>query len=314
MAIRVQCLTVALIVICSIRAGSAKAPPTEDERLANGLVFPYVTSGGSPDGMHIQTLLFLSNPRAIANGGTIEFFDNRGGPWPVLLVGNSKVAARAMWTTPPEATRMLVAAHPSEAVQTGWVKITTFEKSPIRLIAVLQLYNGEDLVKESMLVFDPAEKRYLPYQMTSLRDDGSPWTAPRRRGAAVIPAAFLQGVPGPPAGAMGTKRTAPKVCPQVDRASWYGQAFHGRTTASGEVYDQRHFTAAHRSLPFGTRAKVTNLRNGRSVWVRITDRGPYKPGRIVDLSRAAADELGLLGHGIAPVLLEAALPDHQPRV
>ncbi|MGA2974230.1 MAG: septal ring lytic transglycosylase RlpA family protein [Spirochaetia bacterium] len=87
-------------------------------------------------------------------------------------------------------------------------------------------------------------------------------------------------------------------------ASWYGGKFHGRLTSSGEVFDTNDLTAAHKSLPFGTIVKVTNLDNGRSVVVRINDRGPFVEGRIIDLSRAAAEALGMLGLGVAHVSLE----------
>lgn len=79
------------------------------------------------------------------------------------------------------------------------------------------------------------------------------------------------------------------------RASWYGPKFHGRTTANGETYDQWGMTAAHKTLPFGTMLRVTNVSNGRSVVVRINDRGPFIPGRDLDLSRAAAEQLGFAG-------------------
>ncbi|NEP50867.1 MAG: septal ring lytic transglycosylase RlpA family protein [Moorea sp. SIO3C2] len=87
-------------------------------------------------------------------------------------------------------------------------------------------------------------------------------------------------------------------------ASWYGSAFHGRRTASGERFNQYALTAAHRSLRFGTRVKVTNLRNGRSVIVRINDRGPYVRGRIIDLSRGAARIIGLVRSGTGSVRIE----------
>jgi rare lipoprotein A len=83
-------------------------------------------------------------------------------------------------------------------------------------------------------------------------------------------------------------------------ASWYGESYHGRQTASGEIYDMEAMTAAHRTLPFGTSVRVLNRDNGRSVVVRITDRGPYVGGRIIDLSRRAARELGMLESGVAP--------------
>ena len=88
------------------------------------------------------------------------------------------------------------------------------------------------------------------------------------------------------------------------KASWYGPGFHGRRTANGEVFNQNALTAAHRSLPFGTRVRVTNVNNGRSVVVRINDRGPFTRGRVIDLSTAAANSLGMIHHGVAPVRLE----------
>ncbi len=88
---------------------------------------------------------------------------------------------------------------------------------------------------------------------------------------------------------------------EVGIASWYGPGFHGRTTANGELYNMYAFTAAHKTLPFGTVVKVVDLRTGRSVVVRINDRGPFVPGRIIDLSYAAALELGIVERGTAEV-------------
>jgi len=88
---------------------------------------------------------------------------------------------------------------------------------------------------------------------------------------------------------------------QTGEASWYGEPHHGRTTASGESYDMNQLTAAHRTLPLGTRVLVTNLKNGRAVEVRINDRGPSVEGRIIDLSFAAAKELGAVPSGTIPV-------------
>ena len=87
-------------------------------------------------------------------------------------------------------------------------------------------------------------------------------------------------------------------------ASWYGPGFHGRRTASGEIYNQNALTAAHKSLPFGTRVRVTNLNNGRSVIVKVNDDGPHIPGRVIDLSKGAAERIGMLSSGVAPVRLE----------
>jgi rare lipoprotein A len=87
-------------------------------------------------------------------------------------------------------------------------------------------------------------------------------------------------------------------------ASWYGYPYHGRHAANGEIYDMEKLTAAHRTLPLGTWVRVVNLRNDRAVEVRITDRGPFVDGRIIDLSRAAARAVGVLSRGIANVRLE----------
>ena len=88
------------------------------------------------------------------------------------------------------------------------------------------------------------------------------------------------------------------------RASWYGPGFHGRRTANGEVFNQNAMTAAHRTLPFGTVVRVTNLRNNRQVVVRINDRGPFTGGRILDLSAGAARAIGLQRSGVGPIRLE----------
>lgn len=85
--------------------------------------------------------------------------------------------------------------------------------------------------------------------------------------------------------------------------SWYGPRFHGRPTASGEIFDSGELTMAHPSLPFGSRVRVTNLANGREVVVRVNDRGPYVDGRIADLSRAAAADLGMVRRGVATARL-----------
>lgn len=92
---------------------------------------------------------------------------------------------------------------------------------------------------------------------------------------------------------------------EIGYASWYGGKFHGRFTANGEVYDMNKLTAAHRTLPFGTCVKVVNIDNGKSIIVKINDRGPFVEGRIIDLSRAAAEKIDMLKNGIARVFIEA---------
>lgn len=109
----------------------------------------------------------------------------------------------------------------------------------------------------------------------------------------------------------GVRAAAPKPY-QVGKASWYGKKFHGKTTASGEVYDMFQFTAAHRELPLGTWLKVTNLHNGRWIIVRVNDRGPVPTSRIIDLSYGAAQMLEFRAKGLEKVRLDV-LPN-QPTV
>lgn len=98
------------------------------------------------------------------------------------------------------------------------------------------------------------------------------------------------------------ERTADNISTGV--VSWYGGKFHGRKTASGEKYDKHELTAAHKSLPFGTKVKVTNIRNGKSVVVEINDRGPYAKSRVLDLSQAAFSEIGHTNTGVMKVEYE----------
>ena len=123
------------------------------------------------------------------------------------------------------------------------------------------------------------------------------------------------GVQSAPSQLVPAKPTAKKsstvqaTLPQTGEASWYGAQHQGKQTASGTIYDQAALTAAHRSLPFGSKIKVTNLANGKSVEVEITDRGPSTENRIIDLSQAAAKALEMIESGTATVRLE--LPSGQ---
>jgi rare lipoprotein A len=115
------------------------------------------------------------------------------------------------------------------------------------------------------------------------------------------------------------KETAPAVQAQhhvqIGDASWYGSRHQGHKTASGEAYDPRLLTAAHPSLPLDSTVRVTNLKNGRSVEVRVNDRGPYRGRRVIDLSAKAAEEIGLKRRGVAKVKVEAlSVPRPQPAV
>ena len=131
-------------------------------------------------------------------------------------------------------------------------------------------------------------------------------------GALALAAACLAACSGPTTGAGAGLALARPILPseqprfypgrvpsflQVGMASWYGDRFKRRPTASGEPFDPKDITAAHRTLPLGTMARVTNLANGRSILVRINDRGPYAQGRVIDLSRSAAAQLGMKQDG-----------------
>ena len=105
---------------------------------------------------------------------------------------------------------------------------------------------------------------------------------------------------------------APRLVGYTERglASWYGRKFNGRQTASGERFDMNRPSAAHRTLPFGVAVRVTNLENGRSIVVRINDRGPFIDGRIIDLSKAAARKLGMIEAGVVRVKIKVV--DERP--
>jgi rare lipoprotein A len=119
---------------------------------------------------------------------------------------------------------------------------------------------------------------------------------------AASPDDHLSTTPAPPP--LSAKRTVHHRWYQLGVASWYGKFFQGKTTASGQPYDENAMTCAHRSLPLGSVLRVTNLRNHRSVVVRVNDRGPVPEDRVIDLSYAAAETLGFSERGIAPVKVE----------
>ena len=121
-----------------------------------------------------------------------------------------------------------------------------------------------------------------------------------------IQAAGLRPLPAPPPKRMAINSAIPSKLIEVVQgaASWYGPGFYGRTTANGERLRKGTLTAAHRTLPFGSRVRVTNLSNGRSVVVRINDRGPFKDHRVIDLAHGAASQLKMIQAGEVPVKLE----------
>jgi rare lipoprotein A len=129
---------------------------------------------------------------------------------------------------------------------------------------------------------------------------GSSETAP----SASAPTSIAPSVPPPAPSEAETAAPAP----QRGRVSFYGKDFAGKRTASGDVFDPEHLTMAHRTLPFGTRVRVTNLENQRSVEVIVNDRGPFARGRIADLSAEAARQIGMVVDGVVDALLEVLPP------
>ncbi len=130
-----------------------------------------------------------------------------------------------------------------------------------------------------------------------------------RRGASVARALALSGLLvlwafGVACSSGGRPAVRPGHSSWVAVASWYGAQYHGRRTASGEVFDMNGRTAAHRTLPFGTRLKITHMKNHRSIVVKINDRGPFIRGREIDLSYGAASALGMVNEGLAKVRIE----------
>lgn len=155
---------------------------------------------------------------------------------------------------------------------------------------------GQELVKIN-------EKTTIPDTTQNLAEDALQATNRLRRLVSNAPP--IQEIAGLPPAPQARQVTFGPIRVQINGiASWYGPGFHGRRSASGERYNQNAMTAAHRTLPFGTRVQVTNLNNGRSVVVRINDRGPFVRGRVIDLSAAAARVLGVMHSGIAPVQLD----------
>ena len=152
-----------------------------------------------------------------------------------------------------------------------------------------------------------SERPQLNSRLEQLLDSvAAPVAAPIPR-AVLTPAEVREVTPPAPAAVLPPPKVRPVssvVRVMTGEASWYGPGFYGNRTASGEIYRPGTMTAAHRTLPFGTKVRVTNLWNGRSAVIRINDRGPFIDHRVIDLGHGAASELGLTASGIAQVKLE----------
>lgn len=154
-----------------------------------------------------------------------------------------------------------------------------------------------------------------PEAIASAKEDYAPTAPPA--GLARLPDPVVRALPKSPRGnrpymVWGTRYDVLDSAEGYDRrglASWYGTKFNGRETSNGEVYDMFDLTAAHRSLPLPSYVRVTNTDNGKSTVVRVNDRGPFHPERIIDLSYAAAVKLGFHDQGVAPVRVQAVVPE-----
>jgi len=159
------------------------------------------------------------------------------------------------------------------------------------------------------MVYTPLDFSYIPAMSirTPVRPAHGPGQRDARKTAIKRPSSLLAVVlwlllvSAAPAGA---EQAVALGHTEVGVASFYHDRFHGRTTANGERFDQGAYSAAHRTLPFGTKVRVTRVDNGSSVVVTINDRGPFKKGRIVDLSRQAARDLGMIDQGLTRVKVE----------
>jgi rare lipoprotein A len=169
--------------------------------------------------------------------------------------------------------------------------VTSDWLAPRTLLIALSLLSAGCAGKRPVAAHAPANSQPSPSPEESAGKN-NPATPPGARTPA----------PGKPSKTLPS--TAPLGYTEQGNASWYGIPFHGRRSSNGEVYDMNKLTAAHRTLPFETVVRVTNLNNGKATTVRITDRGPFVDNRIIDLSQAAAREIESIGPGVVPVRLE----------
>jgi peptidoglycan lytic transglycosylase len=290
----------------------SSGPSSENESV---LVLPYIAVGGMQETWHFLTLLILKNPDSHSKAGTLEFYRSDGRPLRVQLNNGAALSVQSEWKVSARESKLLTLSHTGGAFQKGWLRIRQPGNSPVEVSAVVQFYDGDHLIGQSGAFARPrngvsaespwVEFRGGPNPLWWLQHRGPEPTLVAFKNAAAMPS-VSQTIP------LGSCYPAPAASAPISLnrfvetgyASWYGSHYHGRVAASGNIFNRQKLTAAHRTLPFGTRAKITNLRNGCSVIVRISDRGPFVPGRIVDLSEAAARELDLLESGVSRVRLE----------
>lgn len=189
--------------------------------------------------------------------------------------------------------------HPLKTMTKNTVTISSIFVLMVAVSGLVALRSGTDALTAEALIPAPAQ---TDSAHTAAAD--APPTAEK------VPAASAEAGPREAARSKDAARSRSESGEHAGtriaagEASFYGHRFAGRLTASGERFNPDHLTAAHRTLPFGSKVRVTNASNGRSVVVRVSDRGPYVDGRLIDVSRAAAERLGMIQSGTATVTLE----------
>jgi rare lipoprotein A (peptidoglycan hydrolase) len=272
---------------------SPEAPSGKHE----SLVLPYVAVGGAPEGWHFMTVVSLENRKGTKISGGMQFFNSEGSPMHVQMNDSAEVATESQWSLEPKESKLTVLSHPGSKFESGWLRVDASKESQVDVVVVVQFYNGDDLVGQAGTMAGPSQT-LASYKLISAdsRDAISLLKSPNQ-----MRMINLRSFAKAAASSQTRKKTVPA---EMGLASWYGYPYHGRQAADGSIYNKYQLTAAHRSLPFGTRARITNLRTHRSVTVKITDRGPFVNNRVIDLSKIAAIQIGMLKDGVAPVLLE----------
>ena len=221
----------------------------------------------------------------------VSFFDPRAAGASSLFRGALDPSSTPVPVATPEAAT--TAPQPAADAPAEFVEVKPSEAAPDEIVSVLP----------------PPRPRVELARLEARRTVGGDVQPDQPAPGFATPAPAPQTLPGWNWGdALRAPQTAQPTRPErvihAGLASWYGPGFHGRKTASGERFDQNDMTAAHKTLPFGTRVKVVDEKTGRSIVVRINDRGPFKPGRVIDLSKQAAQALGM--GGLANVKLVSA--------
>ncbi|MBI2817606.1 MAG: septal ring lytic transglycosylase RlpA family protein [Acidobacteria bacterium] len=259
------------------------------------LVLPYVAVGGLPEGWHFMTVVSLENRKNSQILGGFEFFSNEGAPLHVQINDGAEEASETEWTLEPKGEKITVLSHPGNSFEAGWLRVNVARQADVSVMVVVQFYNGHNLIGQAGAMAGSGQ-RPVSYKLISA---DTPDATSLLKNPSRVQMVNLENF----ANAAGVSQSKINGA-EMGLASWYGYPYHGRKAADGSIYDKHKLTAAHRTLPFGTRARVTNLRNHRSVTVRITDRGPFIDKRVVDLSERAAVQIGMFREGIAPVLVQ----------